>query len=76
MPSVVTEHGPMQRFRSASLGLFNAIGSDVAWAHAKVLLASCPTSYGPIQRHWQWQSMGPCKGLARQLSHQLWAHST
>jgi hypothetical protein len=34
-----------------SMGLFNAIGSDGAWAHTKVSLASCPTSYGPIQRH-------------------------
>jgi hypothetical protein len=55
MPSVVMWHGPMQRSRLAAhppaMGPFSVISSGRAWAHAKVSLASCPTSYGPIQCH-------------------------
>jgi hypothetical protein len=58
-----------------AMGLFHAIGSDEAWAHTKVSLSSSPTSYGPIQCHRQRQSVGPYKGLTRQLTHRLWAYS-
>jgi hypothetical protein len=50
----ISEDAQVEQYESLTrntMGLFNAIGSDVAWAHAKVLLGSSPTGYGPIQCH-------------------------
>jgi hypothetical protein len=57
------------------MGLFNAIGSDGAWADPKVLVGSSPASDGPIQRS-QLAAYLPAMGLFNAIgSDGAWAHA-